>query len=136
MSKFLHQLHQHTVLNLSIGILYTELRLLLLVTNEDKTGGACGTLDRSQKCVQNIFRKVLREGTTPRLMMLMCIILKYMLQEQDMSVDWIRLAQKSDQYLVLIHTFMNSEVPEKACNSLTSLFTTIFSRRTKLHRVN
>jgi hypothetical protein len=39
-----------------------------------------------------------------------------------MNVDWIRLAQKSDQYLVLVNMSMNFVVPYKACNSLTSQF--------------
>jgi hypothetical protein len=52
------------------------------------------------------------------------------------SVDWMQLAQNRDQWWAIVKTVMNSQVPLKARNFLTSWVTISCSRRTLLHGVS
>jgi hypothetical protein len=51
-------------------------------------------------------------------------------------LDWIHLAQDTDQWRALVNTVMNLWVPQKAKNFLTNRATISFSRKTLPHGQN
>jgi hypothetical protein len=51
-------------------------------------------------------------------------------------VNWMHLAQDTDQFWAVVNMVMNLRVPQKVENFLTTRVTTGFSRRTLLHAVS
>jgi hypothetical protein len=49
------------------------------------------------------------------------------------GVDWIDLAQDSDQWRALVNTVMNLRVPQNTENFLSGCISDSFSRRAQLH---
>jgi hypothetical protein len=83
--------------------------------------GEHDTVERNEKYIQNTYRKTLMDGTTLGLRMLHVDNINiYITGTGYESVDWVRVAQDSDQYQVLINMMVNLGVPYKACHFLAS----------------
>jgi hypothetical protein len=75
-------------------------------------GGACNTYERDEKCMQNFGWKTCREVTTQKTRRKCEDNIRTDGSEIGWEgVDWIHLAQESDQWRALVNTAMNLWVP-------------------------
>jgi hypothetical protein len=89
-------------------------------------GGICSTRGRHEKRVQNLGRKTYGEDNSEDLGV----------YRKWKGVDWMHLAQYREQWWAVVNTVMNSRVPLKTGNLLTSWVTASFSRRTLLRVIS